>query len=99
MGFKINPYNPCISNKMVNGHQMTICWNVDDLKVSHKYKNVVTALAEKLEELYGPKATVYPGKVHEYLEIDIDWASVPGTMILSMIKYLHKVIEEFTEVL
>ena len=25
MGFKINPYDPCVANKMVNGHQMTIC--------------------------------------------------------------------------
>ena len=22
MGFKINPYNPCVANKMVSGHQM-----------------------------------------------------------------------------
>ena len=45
MGFKINPYDPCVLNKMVNGHQMTIYWHVDDLKVSHKDKNAVTALA------------------------------------------------------
>ena len=31
--------------------------------------------------------------------MDINWASVPGTMIVSMIKHLHKVIEEFPEVL
>ena len=45
MGFKINPYDPCVANKMVNGHQMTIFWHVDDLKVSHKDENSVTALA------------------------------------------------------
>ena len=72
MGFKINPYNPCVANKMVNGHQMTICWHVDDLKVSHKDDNAVTELAEKLAEIYGPKATVSRGKVHEYLGMDID---------------------------
>ena len=94
MGFKINPYDPCVLNKMANGHQMTIWWHVDDLKVSHKNENAVTALAEKLAEVYGPKTTVSCGKVHEYLSMDIDWASVRGTMIVSMIKYLHKVIEE-----
>ena len=47
MGFKINPYDPCVANKMVNGHQMNICWHVDDLKVSHKVKNAVTALCRK----------------------------------------------------
>ena len=34
-GFKINPYDPCVANKMVNGKQMTVIWHVDDLKVSH----------------------------------------------------------------
>ena len=51
IGFEINPYDPCVTNKMVNCHQMTICWNVDDLKVSHKDNNAVTALSEKLVEL------------------------------------------------
>ena len=99
MGSEINPYDPCLANTMVNSHQMTICWHVEDLKVSHKDDNAVTALAEKLAELYGPKTTVSHGKVHEYLGMDIDWASVPGTMIVSMIKYLHKVFEELPEVL
>ena len=35
MGFEVNPYDLCIANKMVNGHQMTVYWHVDDLKVSH----------------------------------------------------------------
>ena len=38
MGFEINPYDPCVANKMVNGNQMTICWHVENLKVSHKMK-------------------------------------------------------------
>ena len=95
--FKINPYDPCVSNKMVNGHHMTICWHVDDLKVSHKDKNDVNALVEEPAEIYGPNTTVSRGKVHEYLWMDIYWSSVPGTMIVSMTKYLHKIIEELTE--
>jgi hypothetical protein len=35
-GFTMNEYDPCVANKMVNGTQMTVCWHVDDLKVSHK---------------------------------------------------------------
>ncbi len=35
MGFGINPYNPCVVNKMVNRTQMTIRWYVDDLMMSH----------------------------------------------------------------
>ena len=78
---------------------MTICWHMDDLKVSPKDENAVTALAEKLAELYGLNTTVSRGKVHEYLGMDIDWDNVPGTMIVSMIKYLKTVIEELPEVL
>ena len=43
--------------------------------------------------------TICRGKVHEYLGMDIDWATVPGTMIVSMIKYLSKVIEEFPKII
>ena len=35
-GFVINPYDPFVENDMVDGHQMTVTWHVDDLKVSHK---------------------------------------------------------------
>ena len=34
-GFKINPYDGCIANKIVNRRQVTITWHVDDLKISH----------------------------------------------------------------
>ena len=78
---------------MVSGHQMTICWHVDNLKVSHKNEDAVTALALKLVSLYGPKTPISRGKVHEYLGMDIDWLIKPGFMIVSMVKYLHKVIE------
>ena len=61
--------------------------------MSHKDENAVTVLAEKLAEIYGPKTTVSRGKVHEYLGMNIDWDSVPGTMIVSIIKYLHNLIE------
>ena len=34
-GFDINPYDPCVANKMVKGKQLTVCWHIDDLKASH----------------------------------------------------------------
>jgi len=43
-GFKINDYERCISNKMINGKQCTIIWHVDDLKISHEKKAVVEDL-------------------------------------------------------
>jgi hypothetical protein len=35
IGFKLKPYYPCVANKMINGKQMTLCWHVDDMKISH----------------------------------------------------------------
>ena len=26
MGFKVNPYDKCVANKMIHGKQCTICW-------------------------------------------------------------------------
>ena len=97
MGFEINPYDLCVTNKIVSGHQMTICWHVDDLKVSHKNEDAVTALTLKLDLLYGPKTTISRGKLHEYLGMDIDWLTKPGVMIVSMVKYIQNIIEEFPE--
>ena len=64
MGFVVNPYDPCVANRMVNRIQITVCWHVDDLKVSHVDENAVTAFALKLARLYGPKTTISRGKIH-----------------------------------
>jgi hypothetical protein len=33
--FMINPYDPCVANKNIEGEHMTICFHVDDCKLSH----------------------------------------------------------------
>ena len=43
--FELNPYNPCVANKIVNGAQLTVVWHVDDLKVSHLDAGVVTQIS------------------------------------------------------
>ena len=35
-GIEVNPYDPCVANKMIDGSQFTIVWHVDDVKLSHK---------------------------------------------------------------
>ena len=47
-GFEVNPYDPCVANRIVNRSQCTIVWHVDDLKVSHKDEAVVTYFAQEL---------------------------------------------------
>ncbi len=38
---------------MVNGKQMTVCWHVDDLKVSHVNPGEITIFGERLNATYG----------------------------------------------
>ena len=100
-GFKINPYDPCIANKMVNGKQMTIAWLVDDLKVSHKHEKAVNEFIAWLESKYGSKT----GRVkavkrnrHDYLGMILDF-SKKGKVMVDMTGYVKKMLEEFPEIL
>ena len=40
VGFKINPYDPCVANKMIDGQQMNIFYHVDNSKLSHRRSKV-----------------------------------------------------------
>jgi hypothetical protein len=40
-GYKLNPYDACVANKTVNGNQITICFHVNDCKISHESSKVV----------------------------------------------------------
>jgi Reverse transcriptase (RNA-dependent DNA polymerase) len=74
MGFTINPYDPCVANKMIDDKQCTICWYVDDLKISHIDAAVVTGVVKEIEEKYG-KMVVTRGSDHVYVGMNI---SFPG---------------------
>ena len=67
----VNPYYPCVANKMVDGAQMTLCWHVDDLKIFHRDKEVVTAFAVEMANIYGEKTTISRGRVHDYLGMEL----------------------------
>ena len=86
MGFKINPYEPCMANKMVKGSQMTVTWHVDDLKVSHRDPKAVTVFLCELAQLYKGEISVTRGKIHTYLGIDFDFSSKRAVKF-SMIPY------------
>ena len=57
-GFVFNPYDPCVANKMLDGEEMTMCWHVHDLKISHKDKEMVPAFEVKMANIYGAKTTI-----------------------------------------
>ena len=93
-GFEINPYDPCVANKVVNGPQMTVTWHVDDLKVSHNDYHEVTKFLMYSGDLYGNRITVNRGTVHDYLGMDLDFSN-KGKLYVSMIKYLRKIFTTF----
>ena len=92
MGLKINPYNLCVANRMVDGGQITLCWHVDDLKISHRDETLVSEFKMALAKEFGPKTTISRGKVHNYLSIDLDFGTYPETMTNAMPRYLQKVM-------
>jgi hypothetical protein len=66
-GFTLNPYDPCVANKVINGKQFTVVWHVDDIKISHVDKKEVSKLITWIKSVYGEDMRVSRGKVHEYL--------------------------------
>ena len=73
-GFKLNPYDSCVANRMVNGKQQTIFCHVYDCKLIHVDPKVNYKFIELLKQEYerkfedgSGKMTVSRGKTHNYL--------------------------------
>jgi hypothetical protein len=49
-GYVMNPYNPCVWNKMIKKKQITICFHVKDCKVLHKLARVVNKAIKWLHQ-------------------------------------------------
>jgi hypothetical protein len=92
MGFELNPYDQCVANCDFNGSQCTIVWYVDDMKVSHKDPEVVSAVISNIESSFG-KMTVKRGKEHEFLGMKIVY-NENNTATITMRSYLEEAIAE-----
>ena len=53
MGFEINPYYPCVANKLLNGTQMAARWHVDDLMISHVSQCKILKFGRHIKNIYG----------------------------------------------
>ena len=97
-GYKMNPYDACVWNKNIEGKQCTICFHVDDCKISHVSKKVVDETIEWLRKDYqsifedgSGKMKINCGKVHKYLGMTLDFTD-KGTVKISMVDYVKEVI-------
>ena len=95
MGFTLNPYDKCMSNKMINGKQCTIAWHVDDNKISHVNVDVVKEVMEVLQKFFG-KFTVTRGRSHSYLDMNIELRE-DRNISVDTIEEIEKIIEDFSE--
>ncbi len=51
-GYVMNPYDPCVWNKMIKKKQITICFDVNDCKVLHKWARVIDKAIKWLRQDY-----------------------------------------------
>ncbi len=100
-GYKINPYDGCVANKMVKGKQITICFHVNDCKISHESSKVIDDTIDWLQAEYesifedGSGAMkVHCGKVDKYLGMLLDF-SHNGQCCVSMYDYEDSILKAF----
>ncbi len=96
--FIMNPYDPCVWNKIINGKQCTICFHVDDCKISHVsaevLDNIIAWLCEEYENVFtdgSSKMKVARGKVHKYLGMTLDF-TIKNVIKVTMIEYVNEII-------
>ncbi len=81
-GYVMSPYDPCVWNKMIKKKQITICFHVNDCKVSHKLAQVVDEAIKWLRRDYesifedcSGAMVVHQGLVHRYLGMTINYST------------------------
>ena len=97
--FKLNPYDHCRANTMVNGHQITVIWYVYDLQISHKYPRAVTRFIKYLDGIIYPGVKAKHGVVHDYLGMKFDFSIKDADAVdVDMTDYMIKAVREFPDV-
>jgi hypothetical protein len=78
MGFEINPYDPCMANKLVERKQMTVRWHVNNLMMSHVSQNKILNFFKCIKDIYGDNLAENMGLTHNYLGMTFDYAFEGG---------------------
>jgi hypothetical protein len=96
MGFVVNPYDPCIANKIVDRHKLTLRWHVDDLMISHIDMSAINDFLRELKVIYGDSLAESTGKQHNHLGMIFNFSSKNEVQI-NMNLDISKIIKEFQE--
>ena len=58
LGFKLNHYNPCIVNRIINSKQQALLCHIDDMKMPHMDPVQNTLSIIYLNKIYGKEIIV-----------------------------------------
>ena len=94
--FKINPYDKCIANKVINGHQCTIAWYANAIQITHTKQQVVTDIINEIKDAFGNLKVTTRGNNHTFLDMQFGMRK-DKTMAIKMIGYIKEAIDSFTE--
>ena len=92
-GFKLNPYDACVENKVIDGKQCTIVWYVDDNKLSHEDSKVVDTILNVVEKRF-PGLVIERRKSLNFLGMEINFIGNRKVKV-GVKKYLGGLIEDF----
>jgi hypothetical protein len=99
--FVINPYDPCVANKMIESEKMTICFHVYDCKLIHGKTKVMDSMIEYLRQEYDSifedgsgVMKVSRGKIHKCLGINLDY-TVRGQVKITMFDFIDEILTAF----
>ena len=94
MGFTLNPCDNCVANEMINGHQCTVAFYVDDNKISHRDPEVVTSVTKELSVHFG-ELQVQRGNKFDILGMDVEIKN--KKVYISMVDHLKNAVETYEE--
>ena len=70
VGFELNLYDMCVSNKYINVKQCTLAWYVYDNQISYAEQSVIDNIIQKMEDKF-PGLTVSEEDYHTFLGIKL----------------------------
>ena len=97
--FTKNPYDPCLWNKIIEGKQCTICFHIDNCKISHVKLSVNDGIIAWLRPEYkiiftdsSGRMKVARGRVNFYVGMTLDF-TVDKVVKVTMISYVNEIIK------
>ncbi len=100
-GYKIDPYDGCVANKVVKEKKVTICFHINGCKISHKSSaiidNMIAWLRSKYESIFKDglgQMKVHRGKTHKYLGMLLDF-SHKGQCPVTMHDYIDGILQAY----